>query len=117
MDPIGFTLENFDLVGRWRTTDGGVPIDATSQLFDGTPLDGPASLRRALLDRSTVFVRTMTEKLMVYGTGRALKYDDMPVVRKIARDAERDNTRFSSLVLGIVRSEPFQMRMAVGSRQ
>jgi mono/diheme cytochrome c family protein len=117
MDPIGFTLENFDLVGRWRTTDGGVPIDPTSQLFDGTPLDGPSSLRKALLNRSTVFVRTMTEKLMVYGTGRALKHDDMPVVRKIVRDAERDNTRFSSLVLGIVRSEPFQMRMAVGSRQ
>jgi hypothetical protein len=111
MDPIGFTLENFDLVGRWRTTDGGVPIDATSQLFDGTPLDGPASLRRALLDRSTVFVRTMTEKLMVYGTGRALKYDDMPVVRKIARDAARDDNRFSTLVLGIVRSDPFQTRM------
>jgi hypothetical protein len=115
MDPIGFTLENFDLVGRWRATDGGEPIDATSQLFDGTPLDGPASLRRALLDRSTVFVRTMTEKLMVYGTGRALTYGDMPAVRKIARDAERDNTRFSSLILGIVRSDPFQMRMAIGS--
>jgi len=111
MDPIGFTLENFDLVGRWRATDGGVPIDATSQLFDGTALDGPASLRKALLSRSDVFVRTMTEKLLTYGTGRALKYYDMPVVRQIVRDAARDDYRFSSLVLGIVSSDPFRMKM------
>jgi len=116
MDPIGFTLENFDLVGRWRTTDGGASINVASQLFDGTPLDGPASLRKALLARSDVFVRTMTEKLMVYGTGRALRYYDMPVVRQIVRDAARDNSRFSSLILGVVGSDPFQMRMA-GSRQ
>ena len=111
MDPIGFTLENFDLVGRWRATDGGVPIDATSQLFDGTALDGPASLRKALLSRSDVFVRTMTEKLLTYGTGRALKYYDMPVVRQIVRDAARDDYSFSSLVLGIVSSDPFRMKM------
>ena len=111
MDPIGFTLENFDLVGRWRTRDGNAPIDATSELFDGTPLDGPVSLRNALLARSDVFVRTATEKLMTYGTGRALKYYDMPVVRQIARDAATNDYRFSSLVLGIVKSEPFQMKM------
>jgi hypothetical protein len=111
MDPIGFTLENFDLVGRWRTRDGNAPIDATSELFDGTPLDGPVSLRNALIARSDVFVRTATEKLMTYGTGRALKYYDMPVVRQIARDAATKDYRFSSLVLGIVKSEPFQMKM------
>jgi len=111
MDPIGFTLENFDLVGRWRTRDGNAPIDATSQLFDGTPLDGPVSLRKALLARSDVFVRTATEKLMTYGTGRALRYYDMPVVRQVVRDAAKNDYRFSSLVVGIVKSDPFQMKM------
>jgi mono/diheme cytochrome c family protein len=110
MDPIGFTLENFDLIGRWRTLDGDAKIDATSQLFDGTPLDGPVSLRKALLGRSEVFVRTATEKLLTYGSGRALRYYDMPVVRQIVRDAAKDNYRFSSLVLGIVKSDPFQMK-------
>ena len=111
MDPIGFTLENFDLVGRWRTRDGDAPIDATSQLFDGTPLDGPVSLRKALLARSDVFVRTATEKLMTYGTGRALKYYDMPVVRQVVRDAARNDYRFSSLVLCIVKTYPFQIKI------
>jgi hypothetical protein len=117
MDPIGFTLENFDLVGRWRTSDGKTPIDATGQLFDGTPLDGPVSLRKALLARSDVFVRTATEKLMTYGTGRALKYFDMPVVRQIARDAATNDYRFSSLVLGVVKSDPFQMKMKTKATQ
>jgi mono/diheme cytochrome c family protein len=118
MDPIGFTLENFDLVGRWRTRDGNAPIDATSQLFDGTPLDGPVSLRKALLARSDVFARTATEKLMTYGTGRALKYYDMPIVRQVVRDAAKNDYRFSSLVLGIVKSDPFQMKMKeVGGRR
>ncbi len=111
MDPIGFSLENFDLVGKWRTTDGGVAIDPSSQLVDGTKLNGPASLRQALLSRSDVFVQTLTEKLLTYGVGRALKYYDMPAVRAITRDAARNNYRFSSLVLGIVKSPPFQMRV------
>jgi hypothetical protein len=111
MDPIGFSLENFDLIGSWRATEGGAPIDTESQLVDGTKLDGPASLRQALLGRSDVFVRTMTEKLLTYGTGRALKYYDMPVVRSIASEAGRNNNRFSSLILGIVKSDPFQMRV------
>ena len=110
MDPIGFSLENFDLVGKWRTTDGGVAIDASSQLVDGTKLNGPASLRQALLSRSDVFVQTLTEKLLTYGVGRALKYYDMPAVRAITRNAARNNYRFSSLILGIVNSPPFQMR-------
>jgi hypothetical protein len=112
MDPIGFALENFDLIGRWRTSDGGARIDATGQLVDGTPLDGPASLRRALLARPEVFVRTVTEKLLTYATGRALKYYDMPVVRSIAREAARNDNKFSSLIVGIVKSDPFQHRTA-----
>jgi hypothetical protein len=111
MDPIGFSLENFDLIGKWRTTDGGTPIDATGSLVDGTKLDGPATLREALLNRSDRFVSTLTEKLMTYALGRGLKYYDMPAVRAVAREAANNDNRFSSLVLGIVKSEPFQMRM------
>jgi Protein of unknown function (DUF1592)/Protein of unknown function (DUF1588)/Protein of unknown function (DUF1585)/Protein of unknown function (DUF1595) len=111
MDPIGFSLDNFDLIGTWRATDSGEPIDATGQLVDGTKLDGPASLRNALLSRSDVFVHTVTEKLLTYATGRALKYYDMPVVRAIAREAAKNDNRFSALIQGIVKSDPFQMRM------
>jgi cytochrome c551/c552 len=111
MDPIGFSLDNFDLIGTWRASESGQPIDATGQLVDGTKLDGPSSLREALLSRSDVFVRTATEKLLTYALGRALKYYDMPVVRSIDAQAAKDDNRFSSLVLGIVQSEPFQMRM------
>jgi hypothetical protein len=111
MDPIGFSLENFDLIGRWRETEGGVPIDASSQLVDGTKLDGVSSLRQALLSRSDVFVQTLSAKLLTYGTGRALTYRDMPVVRGITREAARNENRFSSIVLGVVKSDPFQMRM------
>lgn len=111
MDPIGFSLENFDLIGQYRTKDGDTPIDVSGQLVDGTKLDGPASLRNALLGRSDVFVRTMTEKLLAYGTGRALRYYDMPVVRSITRDAARNDNRFSALIVGVVNSEPFQMKV------
>src|SRR5688572_17066896 len=110
MDPIGLTLENFDHVGKWRTADGKAPIDATAQLVDGTKLDGPLSLRRALLERSDVFATVATEKLLTYAAGRAAQYQDMPAVRAIVRDAARDKYRFSSLILGIVKSTPFQMR-------
>jgi hypothetical protein len=111
MDPIGFSLENFDLTGKWRTTDGGIPVDASSQMVDGTKLSGPASLREALLSRSGVFVSTLTEKLMTYALGRGLKYYDMPAVRAITREARRNDDHFSSIVLGIVKSAPFQMKM------
>jgi mono/diheme cytochrome c family protein len=111
MDPIGFALENFDLTGKWRTTDGGVPVDASSQMVDGTKLSGPASLRQALLSRSDVFVSTLTEKLMTYALGRGLKYYDMPAVGGIAREGRRNDDHFASIVLGIVRSTPFQMKM------
>jgi Protein of unknown function (DUF1585)/Protein of unknown function (DUF1588) len=110
MDPIGLTLENFDGVGQWRTVDSGFSIDASGQLVDGTPLNGPASLRQALLDRPEAFVGTVTEKLLMYGLGRETKYFDMPVVRGVMRDAAPDRYRFSDLVLGIVKSAPFQMK-------
>jgi mono/diheme cytochrome c family protein len=110
MDPVGFSLENFDLVGKWRDMDGKTRIDATAEMVDGTKLNGPASLRRALLDRSSSFVSVATEKLMTYATGRAVTPYDMPAVRKIIRDSANTNYRLSSLVLGVVKSEPFQMR-------
>jgi hypothetical protein len=110
MDPIGFSLENFDLVGRWRTVDGKSPINASGQLVDGTALNGPDTLRAALLSRFDVFARTFSEKMLTYGLGRALRPVDMPAVRAITRDAAKDNYKFSSIILGIVSSEPFQMR-------
>ena len=111
MDPIGLALENFDGVGAWRDKDAGVKIDASGQLVDGTKVEGPASLRKALMDRPEAFVGTLTEKLLMYGIGRETHYYDMPVVRAVMREAERDRYRFSDLVLGIVKSAPFQMKM------
>jgi hypothetical protein len=110
MDPIGLALENFDAIGRWRTADEGVAIDASAQLVDGTPLDGPASLRKAMLGRPHAFVASMTEKLLMYGVGREIKYYDMPAVRTVMRNAAENRYRFSDLVLGIVKSDAFQMR-------
>jgi hypothetical protein len=114
-EPIGLALENFDAVGAWRVKDGGTlgdPIDASGQLADGTKVDGVVALRKALVREPETFVRTMTEKLLTYAVGRGLTASDMPVVRAIVRDARAENYRFSSLVLGIVRSVPFQMRRA-----
>jgi hypothetical protein len=117
MDPLGFALENFDAIGQWRAQDrwAGIPIDASGELIDGTKVSGPVDLRRALLKRSPQFVQTLTEKLMTYAMGRSVEYYDMPTVRQIVRDAARDNYRFSSLVMGIVRSAPFQMRKVPGA--
>src|SRR5579863_1159945 len=111
MDPIGLALENFDGVGQWRSMDSGFKIDAAGQLVDGTRINGPADLRKALLARPEAFVGAMTEKLLMYGVGRETKYYDMPVVRSVMRDSAADRYRFSELVLGIVKSAPFQMRM------
>jgi hypothetical protein len=111
MDPIGLALENFDGVGQWRSMDSGFKIDAAGQLVDGTRIDGPSDLRKALLARPEAFVGAMTEKLLMYGVGRETKYYDMPVVRSVMRDAAADRYRFSDLVLGIVKSAPFQLRM------
>ena len=111
MDPIGFALENFDAVGAWRTEDAGVPIDASGELTDGTHIDGVVALRNAILARPDLFAGTMTEKLLVYALGRGLDHHDMPVVRAILRDAAAKDYRFSSLILGVVDSVPFQMRV------
>jgi hypothetical protein len=114
MDPIGFALENFDADAKWRARhggDGGVPIDATVELWDGTKVSGPAELRQRLLYYSPQFVRMITEKMMTYGLGRGVEYYDMPVVRSIVRDSAKNNYRFSSLVMGIIKSAPFQTRV------
>jgi len=110
MDPLGFSLENFDGIGEWRTKEPGGAVDPSGQLADGTKVDGPVALRNAIMKHPEQFVRTLTEKLMTYGLGRGLEYYDMPTVRGIARDASRNDYRFSSIVLGIVKSTPFQMR-------
>jgi len=113
MDPIGFALDNFDADGKWRTTqggDGGTPIDASVTLFDGQQVTGPAGLRAALLRYSPQFVRMITEKMMTYALGRGVEYEDMPALRAIVRNAAKDDYRFSSLVLGVVKSSQFQMR-------
>ena len=111
MDPLGFSLENFDAVGAWRErSESGAPIDASGKLVDGTVVDGPVSLRNALLARSGAFTQTLTEKLMTYAIGRGVEYYDMPAVRSIVRASAPGDYRFSSLILGIVRSSPFQMR-------
>ena len=110
MDPLGFALENFDGIGRWRDMDGSTPIDASGVLPDGTAFDGPVEFREALLDRSGEFVRTFAEKLLTYALGRPVRHYDIPAVRAILREAAAEDHRWSSLVLGIVESPPFRMR-------
>jgi hypothetical protein len=110
MDPIGLSLENFDAIGQWRTTDAGSPIDASGVLLDGTKVNGPRELRQALLAQKSQFVSAVTEKLLTYALGRGLEYYDAPTVRAIDRAADADNYRWSSLIAAIVKSPPFQMR-------
>ena len=110
MDPIGFGLENFDAVGKWRAIDAGAPIDASGVLPDGSRFQGPAQLRQALLNRPERIVNAVAEKLLMYALGRTLGPYDAPSVRRIVREAASSDYRWSSLVLGIVESTPFQMR-------
>ena len=119
MDPIGFALENFDVVGKWRTSDqDGLALNTGDVLADGTSVTGAVTLRQALLKRPDVFVQTLTEKLLVYALGRGLTHEDMPVVRKIVREAGQQGYRSSAILRGIVSSAPFQMRLkAAGSSQ
>jgi hypothetical protein len=112
MDPIGLSLDNFDVDGSWRTDEGGNPIDATGELVDGSKVDGVVTLRKALMAHPDVFVRTMTEKMLIYALGRGLDARDMPAVRAIMREAAGRDYRFMPLVLGIVHSTPFTMRVA-----
>jgi hypothetical protein len=114
MDPLGFALENYDAVGSWRTSDEWrTPVDAVAALPDGTRIDGPAGLRKVLLDRRQQFVQTVAEKLLSYALGRELDYYDAPAIRKIVRNAEAHEYRWSAIIRGIVESVPFQMRRAL----
>src|SRR5262249_34137573 len=111
IDPVGFALENFNPVGQWQAaTKEGLKIDSAGVLADGTPVDGPVALRKAILARPEVFAATVTEKLMIYALGRGLEPVDMPVVRNILRGAAKNNYAMQSIILGIIQSSPFQMR-------
>ena len=110
MDPLGFALEKFDAIGKWRTEEGATPIDASGALPNGIKFDGPAGLRAALLKNPEDFVATLTEKLMTYALGRGVEYYDAPAIRRIVRDAAQNDYRWSSLLVGVVKSTPFQMR-------
>jgi hypothetical protein len=112
MDPLGLSLENFDAIGQWRSTDAGHAIDASGVLLDGTKINGPRELRQALLAQKTQFAKAVTEKLLTYSLGRGLEYNDAPAVRAIDRAAAADGYRWSSLMLAIVKSAQFQMRTA-----
>ena len=113
MDQLGFSLENFDGIGEWRETyASGARVDASGELPDGTKFTGPAELRQVLMKHSDEFLTTMTEKLLIYALGRGLEASDAPAVRKIKRDAARENFRFGALIQGVVTSTPFQMKLA-----
>jgi len=118
MDPIGFALENFDATGAWRSrTEAGSPVDASGVLVDGTKVDGPVALRKALLGRPDTFATTLTEKLMTYALGRGVEYYDMPAVRGVVEGAARHDYRLSEIILGIVETAPFQMKRSKESFQ
>jgi len=112
MDPIGFSMENYDAVGRWRTTDEGKPLDVAGSLPDGSTFEGVTGLQKALLGRPELFAGTFTEKLMTYALGRGVEYYDAPAVRSIVREARNKDFKFSSFILGITNSAPLQMRRA-----
>jgi hypothetical protein len=116
-DPLGFALENFDATGRWRTTDGGVPIDASGTFTDGTRFNGPIELREGLLKRRALYYVNVTQQLLAYAlnrkdSGRVYAYE-MPVVRQVVRDASMNGYRWSSLIAGIAASDPFQAKEIV----
>ncbi|HKS36550.1 MAG TPA: DUF1588 domain-containing protein, partial [Verrucomicrobiae bacterium] len=113
MDPVGFSLESFDAVGRWRTLEEGQPIDASGGLPDGSRFTGPSGLEQGLRRRPEVFVGTLTEKLLTFALGRGVEYYDAPAIRRIVRQAKGDDFRFTSIILGIVNSAPFTMRNAL----
>jgi hypothetical protein len=112
MDPIGLALDNFDVTARWRTRENGTPLDTKGDFYDGTPVTSPAELTRALMKRPVPLVRTFTENLMAYGLGRRTEYFDQPTIRAIAKSAEANDYRMSSFILGVIRSDAFQMKRA-----
>jgi hypothetical protein len=111
MDPIGFSLENFDLIGRWRSIDNGLPIDTESTMVDGTVIDSPATLRTALLARPDAFMASISERLLMYALGRELAYYDGPAVRKIIKQANAAGFTMAALVKAVAMSDPFQQRI------
>jgi hypothetical protein len=110
MDPIGLALDNFDVTGRWRIRENGMPLDTRGQLYDGTPIENPDDLRKALLARPTPLVRTFTGNLMAYALGRRVEYRDKPAIRAIERDAAANDYRLSSFIMGVVKSDAFRMK-------
>lgn len=114
MDPIGLALDNFDVTGKWRIRENGMPLDTRGELYDGTPLNSPADLRRALLNHPEALIRNFTANLMAYGLGRRVEYYDMPTVRAIAREAAANDNRITSFILGVVQSAAFQMSRPAG---
>ena len=113
MDPVGFSLENFDAIGRWRTSEDGLPLDASGGLPDGSKFTGITGLEAGLLKRPELFVGTLTEKLLVFALGRGIESYDAPAVRKIVQQARAKNYSFSAVILGIVNSTPFTMRKSL----
>jgi hypothetical protein len=113
MDPLGFALENFDGIGGWRTMDGTTPIDASGVLPSGVKFTGPAEFRAMLMTQRDQFVTTVTEKLLTYALGRGVEYYDQPVIRQIVREAAASDYRWSSLIVAITKSMPFQMRRSL----
>jgi hypothetical protein len=113
MDPVGFALENYDAVGRWRVAEDGKPIDNSGGLPDGSAFDGVVGLQKALLSHPDLFAGTFTEKLLTYALGRGVEYYDAPSVRSVVRQAQGTDYKFSSFILGIVNSTPFQMRRSL----
>jgi hypothetical protein len=112
MDPLGFALENFDPIGAWRTTSDGVAVDAVAALPDGTTFHGATGLRNLVLNDRQQFVATITEKLLTYAIGRKVEYYDRPALRRILRESASQGDRWSSIIVEIVRSMPFQMSLA-----
>ena len=116
IDPVGFALENYDAVGRWRTSEFEHPVDATGGMPDGSRFDGVSGLEDAILQRPDVFARTVTEKLLIYALGRGLNPQDGAAVRRIVSQAAADDYRFSKIIQGVVRSAPFRLRQRVSTR-
>ena len=110
MDPIGLALDNFDVTGKWRERENGMPLDTRGDYYDGTPVTRPAELTTALLKRPVPLVRTFTENLMAYALGRRVEYFDQPAIRQIVKAAEANQYRMSSFILGVVKSDAFQMK-------
>jgi hypothetical protein len=117
MDPIGLALDNFDVTARWRVRENGSPVDTKGDFYDGSPVSTPAQLTAALMKRPTPLVRTFTENLMAYALGRRVEFYDQPAVRAIARQAEANEYRMSSFILGVVKSGAFRMKQAAAETE